>query len=182
MSFRRASEARQEESAVLVIPTRERSEAGGICCSCHSDARAKRGRRNLLFLSFRCASEARQEESAVLVIPTRERSEAGGIRCSCHSDARAKRGRRNLLFLSFRRASEARQEESAVLVIPTRERSEAGGICFRRSCCSTRPTATAPWPCIAPPYFERARSTETASRRYQLRKSRSFPAPEPGWK
>jgi hypothetical protein len=35
LSFRRASEARQEESAVefgnLVIPTHERNEAGGIC-------------------------------------------------------------------------------------------------------------------------------------------------------
>ncbi len=86
LSFRRTSEARKEESAVpLVIPTHERSEEGGICCTpCHSDARAKRGRRNLLYpLAFRRMSEARKEESAVpLVIPTHERSEEGGICCT----------------------------------------------------------------------------------------------------
>jgi len=68
---------------------------------CHSDAQAKRDRRNLLqTLSFRRASEARQEEPASnFVIPTRERSETGGTCFKlCHSDARAKRDRRNPLF------------------------------------------------------------------------------------
>jgi len=93
-------------------------------CSCHSDARAERARRNPYLrkrsctidlsppLSFRRASRASQEESHLrkpLVLLTSLRL--------CHSDARAKRARRNPYLrkrscttdlsppLSFRRAS-----------------------------------------------------------------------------
>ena len=144
LSFRRLSEANQEESAVpatgrnpaptsppdrptfrhrrasdhphLVIPTHERSEAGGICCPSHGQVPIPTpchlATRPPHLLSFRRVSEANQEESAVpatgrnpaptsppdrptfrhrrasdhphLVIPTHERSEAGGICCPSH--------------------------------------------------------------------------------------------------
>jgi len=112
-----------------VIPTRERSEAGGICCPSHKHephphpvpprrlGRPTSSHRRPSDHPTSCHSDA--SEAPLLVIPTRERSEAGGICCPSlrqrpHPHSVRPRRLSAPHVLSFRRLSEAKQEESAV--------------------------------------------------------------------
>jgi hypothetical protein len=129
MSFRRASEARQEESAVSRQPSNGVPMSRVFCETWDSTA---------IDPHTISISKPRTAHPTTLVIPTRERSKTGGIRCKpaalewgapCLASF-ARRGipppstRIRFRFrspepptpqpLSFRRASEARQEESAV--------------------------------------------------------------------
>src|ERR1700684_2030832 len=107
LSFRRTSEARQEESAVQSSnsppPTRHSRSPPADSSGQNRPfgmTKSYRLRQKPAVSSvtphqvIRCA-----KPDSSLVIPTPERSEKGGIRSSpCHSDTRAKRGGRDLLF------------------------------------------------------------------------------------